>query len=138
VKNALLFSNLGHRRAHLAGEVAILERQLVARQRELATIDAAIRLMDAGKDPLSIKGIRPHSRMTGFKQGELTRLSLTVLRHATEPMSADMIAAEVASAKGIEVSKPLVQKMRTNLARLAEEGRIIRSGVHRGRLWAIS
>lgn len=138
MKNALLSTNLAHRRAYLAGEIAAIERQLSGRYKELATIDAAIRLMDAGKDPLSIKGIRPHSRMVGFKQGELTRLSFAILRRQTDPISADALAAEIARVKDVEVTRALLQKTRVNLVRLADEGRVIRSGVHRGRVWLLA
>lgn len=40
--------------------------------------------------------------------------------------------------KQIELTKDIVTRVRLTMVRLAGEGRVIRLGVHRGRLWALA
>jgi hypothetical protein len=136
--NVIAISNLTKRRAYLAGEIDVTARRLEAQRAELVKIDDVLRLLDENVNPSAIKGIRHYSRLDGFKQGDLTRLSFTVLRHATEPMSAILIAERIAAMKGVERSGALLYKVRQNLVRLGREGRLMRSGVHRARLWALA
>lgn len=135
---SLLAGNPIRHRAYLAGEVAATEAKLDTQRRNLATIDAALRLLNSGLKPDSIKGIQRHYRLRGFKQGEMTRLTFLVLRKATEPVSADFVAERIAAMKQIELTKDIVRRVRLIMVRLAGEGRVTRSGVHRGRLWALA
>jgi hypothetical protein len=132
-----IISNLTKRRAYLAGEITHVRRKLKQLRSERYTVDKMLRLLDAGINPDQIKGIHRHYRMDGFRHGEITRLTFVALRGATEPMSADLIADRIATTKGVERSSALLRKVRQNLVRLGREGKIIRSGVHRGRLWEL-
>ncbi len=134
---SLLAGNLIRHRAYLTGEVAATEAKLDTLRRDLTTIDAALRLLDSGLNPDSIKGIQRHYQLLGFKQGEMTRLTFSVLRRATEPVSADFVAEQIAAMKQIELTKDIVTHVRLTMVRLAGEGRVVRSGSPRGRLWAL-
>lgn len=46
-----------------------------------------------------------------FKRGEVTRLALTVLREAGEPLAVSVIAVRILAAKGIPLPTPTVRKI---------------------------
>jgi hypothetical protein len=46
-----------------------------------------------------------------FKRGEVTRLTLTAMREAGEPLAASVIAGRVLAAKGIDLPEPRIRKM---------------------------
>ena len=87
MSDTLLLAGLRRKRAYLQGEIEAKECQIGCLWDDLETIDRMIRLIDAGIDPSSIKGIRPHQRMESFMQGEITRFCFTALREAGEPLS---------------------------------------------------
>lgn len=135
--STVVISNLARHRAYLAGEVSVAAQKLKALRIELATIDGALRLLDSGINPNAIKGIQRHYRLNGFKHGEMTRLVFSALRKADAPVSATAVAEGIASIKHLDLTNDLIQRVRLTMIRLASEGRVVRSGVHRGRLWAL-
>ncbi|WP_158926727.1 hypothetical protein [Acidisphaera sp. S103] len=96
-----------------------------------------LRLLDSGINPTAIKGIQRHYRLPDFKHGEMTRLCVRALRRAEAPVSAGVVAQEIAKAKGIEVTASVLSRVRLTMIRLTREGRVIRSGAHRARLWML-
>lgn len=96
-----------------------------------------IRLIDAGTDPNSIKGIRPCQRLEGFKQGEQTRLIFTILRESGDAMSARQLAEAIAARKGTPLIPELVMRVRASLGRLTREGRLKNRGIRRSLKWGL-
>lgn len=135
---SLITNNLTRRRAYLTGEIEQTQRKLKQLRSERYTIDKMLRLVDANINPNAIPGIRRHCRIDGFRQGEITRLCLGALRQAEAPISAAAIAGHIAKAKGVEVTNDILARVRSAMLRLVREGRVVRSGVHRGRLWALA
>lgn len=132
-----LLHTLRRKRAYLQGEIEAKECQLGCLRDDLETIDRMIRLIDAGTDPRTIKGIRPHQRLEGFKQGDQTKLILTVLRESGEPMSAREIADAIAVRKGMPVIPELVSRVRATMGRVTREGRLRRHGKQRSLKWSL-
>ena len=120
------------------GEIEAASRLIHAQRKELATIDAMLRLIDANVKPSAIKGIRRAARIEGFRQGDITRLTYAVLRDAKEPLSATEIASRIMERRPVEFVAEFVKKVRANLLRLTREGRVERSGGHKARLWQLA
>ena len=119
---------LREKRARLAGEIAKAERVLAANQRDLANLDAVIRLFEPERDPELIPAIRPTSRRSlFFKHGEQQRLVCNVLHAAGKPIRCRTVAEGVMLRKGLPVeNEALVQsvslQVRVALFRLEERG----------------
>ena len=77
----------GRKRAEIAGDIAQLKLQVRNRRRDLAGIDAVLRVLAPGSDPTTIPAKRPVKYLNLFRQGELGRLILGVMRTAGRPMS---------------------------------------------------
>ncbi len=95
---------LREKRARLAGEIAKAERALAATKKDLANLDAVIRLFEPETNPKLIPAIRPTSRRSlFFKHGEQMRLACDVLREAAKPMRCRTVAEGVMLRKGLPV-----------------------------------
>jgi hypothetical protein len=137
MSDIFLLQNLRRKRAVLQGQIEAQERQLRLLRGDLETIDRMIRLIDAGTDPKTIKGIRPSQRMEGFRQGEVTRLTYTVLRDAAEPLSTRQIAEGIAELKGVPFTSDIAYRTLHNLSRLARRGTVRKLGIRRSLKWAL-
>src|ERR1019366_5046922 len=114
--DTLLLHTLKRKRAYLQGEIEAKECQIGCLRDDLETIDRMIRLIDAGTDPKTIKGIRPAQRLEGFRQGDHTKLCFAILQKAGEPLSASQIAQHVAERKSVAFSADPVIRVRANAA----------------------
>lgn len=133
----ILLQNLRRKRAYLQGEIEAKECQLGCLRDDLETIDRMIRLIDAGTDPNTIKGIRPHSYLEGLRQGDQTRLCFEVLREAAQPLTMPELALAVAQHKGIPNSPELRSRLRGTVERLTGEGRLKKVGKPRTTRWTL-
>lgn len=125
-------SGLVAKRAELAGEAQDHRRALDRLGKELAHLDATIRLFAPDYD---LGGIRARKRRRvhpWFGAGECQRLVLEVLRDAPGPLSDPVVTAAVAARKGLqacpEVLAPLQKTTLAVLRRLAGKGatRVVR------------
>src|SRR5208337_2535303 len=82
ISNTFAVAALRRKRAHQAGEIGVAERAIAAQLETLATLDAAILLLDPAADPSAIRSIRPVRRCLHFRRGEQRRLCLDALRVA--------------------------------------------------------
>jgi hypothetical protein len=135
--DTLLLSTLRRKRAYLQGEIEAKECQVGCLRDDLETIDRMIRLVDAGTDPNSIKGIRPAQRLEGFKQGDQTRLIFTILRKSGQPMSPRELAEAIAAHKGMPLIPELVSRVRSTVGRLTGKGRLTKVGMRRSLKWGL-
>ena len=133
----ILLQNLRRKRAYLQGEIDAKETQLGCLRDDLETIDRMIRLVDAGTDPSTIRGIRSLQRLEGFKQGDQTRLIFETLRDAREPLPMPELAEAIGQKKGLSDSPELRSRLRTTLGRLVKEGRIRKVGKPRMTRWTL-
>jgi hypothetical protein len=133
----ILLQNLKRKRAYHQGEVEARECQLGCLRDDLETIDRMIRLIDAGTDPMSIKGIRPHQRLAAFKQGDQTRLCFEALRDSGEPMTVGELAGAIAQRKGVANTSELRSRIRGTIGRLTGEGRLRKVGKPRTTRWTL-
>ena len=104
---------LREKRARLAGHMEKAERVLAANKRDLANLDAVIRLFEPETNPDLIPAIRPISRRgLFFKRGEQMRLACDMLREAGKPMRCRTVAEGVMLRKGLPVeNEALVQSV---------------------------
>ena len=93
-------SALRNKRASLASEIVQLKRQLRHRKESLGHVDATLRLLDPSVEIDAIPNKRRPKRIKLFRQGELGRLILGVLRKADGPVNTAAIAAGVLAAGG--------------------------------------
>lgn len=133
----ILLQNLADRRARLQGEVEATDRRLATLRGDLDTIDRMIRLIDAGTDPSTIKGIRPHRRLQAFRQGEQTRLVYEALRLADAPLTVPELVEVIARRKEVANTPELRSRLRSTLGRLMRQGRLTRSGKPRSVRWTL-
>jgi len=80
--NRYALTALRDKRAGLAGEIVQLERQLRHRREALGHVDATLRLLDPSVEIDAIPNKRLTKRIKLFRQGELGRLIVGVLRES--------------------------------------------------------
>lgn len=98
-----VISALNSKYARLSGELRKLERQTDKLRKDIAHIEATIRLFRAewhGSEITPVAPLKP-SRWGGRGQG--LRLALDVLRNADQPMTAREIATKALASPGIEL-----------------------------------
>ncbi len=128
--NGYALSALKNKRATLASEIVQLERQLRHRRESLVHVDACLRLLDPATEPESLPLKRMPKHIKLFRQGELGRLILDVLRNADTPVSTQEITGAILEAGGHGPSaRPSVMpRVRGNLAYLHGRRRVIKTG----------
>lgn len=133
----ILLQNLRRKRAYLQGEIEAKECQLGCLRDDRETIDRMLRLLDAGSDPSSIKGVRRYLRLESFDQGDMTRLAFEALRDATGPLAMPELAHAVGQRKGRGDTSELRSRLRSTLGRLVKEGRLRKLGKPRAVRWTL-
>lgn len=92
---------LKEKRAHIAGRVISLKKQIIKHKHELASLDATIALFEPNYKVGSIKAIKPNRRSKLFKMGALGRLIIDALRRVDgTPLDTAQVLAAVALAIG--------------------------------------
>jgi hypothetical protein len=102
MSNSFVISGLTAKRAELSGESGEAEKRLERLRADLDSLDATIRLFDPTAKPSTIKPKVKRTAKQQFRTGELTRVTLSVLRKAERPMTVREIAAEVATVCGLD------------------------------------
>lgn len=125
-----VISALKAKRARLAGEIIQAQEIVATRTKELLAIDAVIRLFSPDTDPDMIAPIRPTSHGLFFRYRELTRLCITILRRAGQPMTLDQIVGHVMEIRGLPHDRRLQRHVygtaRAALLRLTRKGTVRR------------
>lgn len=132
-------SALRKRRATLASEIIELQRQVRARQASLGHVDATLKLLDPGYDAGTVKPRRIPKRVRLFRQGELGRLILGVLRDADGELSTGEIVSAIikAGGHGEGARKAMGQRARANLAYLLRREKVVKTGEGNSVRWAL-
>lgn len=135
-------ASLKQARASLAGEIAALKKQLEWKTDQLVHLDETIRYLDSSAEPDKIPPKRPHKRFKLFKQGELARTVLDILRRAGEPISSKDVIAGVAAKFGHEDADALIAmrpRIRSSLHYLENiRGEIEKVGKGRSATWTLA
>jgi hypothetical protein len=121
-------SELKHKRATIAAEIVYMKRQLAHRKEMLIHVDATLRILDPSIKVDSIPPKRAPQRIKLFRQGELGRMIVDVVRRAGGQANArDIVTAMLAvGGHGEEARPTLAIRVRGNLAYLVKMGKLIR------------
>lgn len=132
---------LTRKRAALAGEIVQLERQVKARKESLEHVDACLRLLDPSYPVEAIPNKRIVKHVNLFRQGELGRLLLTILREAEgTPLAPPEIVTAIIAKHGLtdDARNALRVRVRSNLAYLARRGKVTKSGERMSARWRLA
>lgn len=124
-------SALRRKRAHIAGEIAQLEKALAKLRRARDTIDATLNLFTPATNPDLIPPIRPYTSNLFFRNGEQMRLCLDALREACKPVRTLGVTAYVMEAKGLpsedgKLRTAILDQVRKALYRMEKRGLVRR------------
>jgi hypothetical protein len=128
------------KRSELAGEIGQLELTLRDRLADLARVDDVLRMLAPAKDPSQIPPKRPIRYLNIFKQGELGRIIVGLLRASDGPMTNLELANLIIERGGIDASlwTAIRRRCRANLAYLENNGRVVKIGNGANARWALS
>ena len=129
-------SALRDKRSGLAGEIAALRRRIAQCEADMAHIDASLLLLAPAANPATLPVKRFQKRVKLFKQGQLGRLILGVLRRSKRPLSTHEIADALGQDGGFD-GAVLARRVRGNLAYLERSGRINKLSRARNARWAV-
>lgn len=138
--NTYAIPALKEKRAHIAGRVISLKKQIARHHKELTNLDATIALFEPFYKIGSIKAKRTHKRSKLFKMGELGRLCIDALRRADgAPIATrDVVASvSVAIGQGKASETLLAATVRSNLAYMARRGKVLQIGKGVGCKWQL-
>ena len=124
-----IITALRSKRAELSGELGVAESRVQRIQAEIAAVDTTLRLFDPNQRPATIRPVVKRSKPSRFRQGELTRTILGLLRESPTPMSVRELAAAIAVSHGLDVSTRAAMETLLNNVRAAISKR--REGVAR-------
>ena len=132
--------SLRAKRAEIAGEIDTLKLQLAHRRRELAKVDDILRILAPASDPTQIPPKKAIRYLNVFRQGELGRLIIGLLRTANGPMTNLEIARTVIERGGLsqDLWVAIHRRTRANLAYLEAQSRVIKTGQGRRATWTTS
>lgn len=122
--------SLRAKRAELAGEIETLRLHLAHRRRDLAKVDDILRMLAPASDPTQIAPKKAMRYLNVFRQGELGRLIIAILREERRPMANLEIAQMILDRGGYDESMwtAIRRRCRANLAYLESQDRIAKSG----------
>lgn len=119
------------KRGELVDRTTSLERALEEARADIVHIDATVRLFSPGGPvaPLPSKCHRPHARL--FRQPELSRLLLKLLREDSSMAATDDLARKVMIVKTLPMDDPAVytsvkQSVSSSLTKLKKRGIVLR------------
>ncbi len=123
-----VLSGLIRKRQEIAAELDLAQsrvRQLIL---DIDAVDSTIRLFQPDID-LSVVKVRPVPRRHEAHRGDTSRLILSLLREASEPLSHREITQRVMAARGLNLAdRPLCQTMRdrvgASLRGMRQRGRV--------------
>jgi hypothetical protein len=129
---------LKDRRATMAEQIVQFKQGTADREKQLAELDAALRILDPSSraDTISPKRLR---RVKLFGNGELNRLIADALRRAEKPLGSADIADAIVEAKGCgrESIHALTRRVRANLSYLLRNKRVVKTGDRLTAQWSL-
>lgn len=106
-----VLTGLVKRRAEIAGDLARLHDEVGQAVRNLDHLDATIRIIAPDYEPetISAKMFRPPDDWS--KRGQMSRMVLSILRTAKEPITAREIAGKMVLERGLAMDDKLLKLM---------------------------
>ena len=106
-----VLTGLVKRRTEIAGDLARLHDQVGQAVRDLEHLDATIRIIAPDYEPETIapKMFRPPDDWS--KRGQMSRMILSILRNAKEPITAREMAAKMILERGLAMDQKLLKLM---------------------------
>lgn len=130
-------SALKERRSALAGEIQAMEYRIAACEADMAHIDASLRILAPETDTSNLPKKRFQPRVKLFRQGDLSRMVLRILRRSRRPMGTHEIAGAIEEGNGYAAGT-LGPRVRGNLCYLQRTGRVTKTGNGKASAWEIS
>jgi hypothetical protein len=140
-----MFEGLLKRRAVLAGDVELTHEKLRKMVQDLETLDATIMQFappDFRVETIKPKAFRPPADWA--RRGEMSRVVLTILRQATEPMTSRDIALEMLITRALDQNDQRLLRLMTKRVgvalRLMRDRSAVRSAQGTGQymVWEIN
>jgi hypothetical protein len=126
-------NRLRHKRAEIAGRIAMMEQTAEQLRADLVHIDAVLRLLDPHNEPETIGALRIVPRRTEwFPRGEITRRIYEALRDAPDIRAQDLAEAAIAD-KGLSLADRRLRRefvyLFLNTANfMARKGKLVKLG----------
>lgn len=113
---------LVRKRAELAGDIENGQAAVQRMIRELEGLDATIRLFDPGYrvEEIRPKAFRPPEDWS--KRGEMTRIILSILRQAAEPLTSRDIALQLVAERALDVADEKLMRLMVKRVGVALRG----------------
>lgn len=142
-KRSPIVAGLIAKRVELAGVIGQLQRQLDQHRADLSHIDGVLRILASDIDLETVKPKRVYRRSLYFERHELSRLILTALRTAIEPMTVDNLAERAMKEKGFDLTDAILRaaiRDQVGLAakRLHRGGTVENLGTQRAAKWKLT
>jgi hypothetical protein len=118
---------LKRKRAVISGELRKAEDRCAAMRQHLAAMDQTLKLMGYEGAPEDIRPIKPRGRL--FRQGELPRAIMDILRQANGPMTDGELVVLVMAMKGLD---PNYVDLRRTVAEIVKATRKRLASAHIG------
>jgi hypothetical protein len=133
-----MVEGLVKRRAALAGDMLALQAKMAQAARDLATLDAALRIVAPDLDIPAIapKFTKPPADWS--RRGEMSRQVLTMLRLSKKPLTAREIAAQMIVDRGLAATPALVNLMTRRVSTCLRDRReqgLVENAPTRGGQW---
>lgn len=112
--NDSVLSALAAKRAELDARRGVLSKELIALERELATLDGAIQLLafpSGGKPTATVTSNRLVRQALGFLRGELGYEVMKVLRFANRPLTAQQIGHTLCQRRQVTLDAPVFHRL---------------------------
>lgn len=141
LSNKYALAALKNRRSEFAGEIVMLKRKLEWAVKRLEHVDESIRIFDPNVDPDALPVKRVRRRVYLFKQGELCRTVMDVLRIAEKPLGTAEIITGVMNklGHGIDARAALTHRVRASLGYLEKQrGDVSKIGRARSARWKLT
>ena len=103
MSNSFTISGLVAKRSELSGDVHYHADKIRQTKKEIATIDAAIKLFDPDYNIRLIPSKRRAEKNKFFRNGECSRLLMDIIRDSGTPISTQDVVETTASSKGIDL-----------------------------------
>ena len=133
-RDTFVIMGLRRKRARLAGEIELIERQITAKREALAHVDTVLRIFEPVGNPDLIPSIRPAPRGLLCRHGEQILAAPEALREARGPLQARRVAEYAMAAKGLPVDDAAAWSVITEQVRVAL-GRLEKKGKARRVMW---
>jgi hypothetical protein len=120
-------SALRAKRAEVSGELLAAQKRLENLRNDLDAIDRTLRIFDPSQSPESIRPVVKRKGDKLFAYGECTRAIMNALRGASEPMTAEQIAEQVAldcrlGTESPDVAAILLRRVNAAMAKMRARG----------------